>query len=41
MFSKKGGAYEQFKAGATIETYSSEVEVDLPISRPKKRTPQE
>lgn len=37
IFSRKVNAYEQFKAGATIETYSSEVEVDLPISKPKKK----
>lgn len=41
VFSKKGGTYEQFKAGATIETYSSEVEVDLPLSRPKRKPAQD
>lgn len=28
-------SYGQFKAGTTIESYSSEVEVNLPKSKPK------
>lgn len=30
-------AYELFKTGAKIETYSSEVEVNLPTSKPKPK----
>lgn len=33
--------YNQFKAGATIETYSSEVEVDLPKQKPRFQKAQE
>lgn len=30
-------AYELFKTGAKIETYSSEVEVNLPATKPKPK----
>ena len=36
MFSKLN-AYDQFKPGSTMETYSSDVEVTLPISMPKSK----
>ena len=36
MFTKYN-AYEQFKPGSTMETYSSDVEVTLPISKPKSK----
>lgn len=37
IFSKPSSSYGQFKAGATIESYSSEVEVSLPIKKPKSK----
>lgn len=37
VYPKKNDAYERFKAGSTIEVYTSEIEVDLPTTKPRKR----
>lgn len=34
---KRPSSYDQFKAGTTIQSYSSEIEVSLPKSRPKSK----